>query len=191
MINKQSYGFNTFAANRIGEIHCHSDPEDWYWIEGKLNIADMTTRGCKVSELNEKSEWQNGPEFLKLDEKDWPIMKETNVSEIPELKKGFVAATIVKAQQASLADEFDINRFSKYKLLLYTTARIMKLFQRYKSGGNKQDVEIQPNDIRQAEELWIKKAQEGMENELLKGKYKRLQPCVKDEMIVVGGRTEA
>ena len=34
MINKESYGFNTFAANRIGEIHRNTSQDNWYWIEG-------------------------------------------------------------------------------------------------------------------------------------------------------------
>ena len=65
MINKESYGFNTFAANRIGEIHRNTSQDNWYWIEGTLNIADITTRGRKASELHKDSTWQNGPEFLK------------------------------------------------------------------------------------------------------------------------------
>ncbi|XP_033116820.1 uncharacterized protein LOC117116838 [Anneissia japonica] len=36
MIQKQSYGFKTFAATRIGEIQRHTDPQDWFWIAGKI-----------------------------------------------------------------------------------------------------------------------------------------------------------
>ena len=45
MVQKESYGFNTFAAIRVGEIQEGTSPSDWYWVEGKLNIADCTTRG--------------------------------------------------------------------------------------------------------------------------------------------------
>ena len=30
MISKESYGFNTFVANRIGEIQEKTDPSEWY-----------------------------------------------------------------------------------------------------------------------------------------------------------------
>ena len=30
MINKDSYGFRTFAANRIGEIQEYTEKENWY-----------------------------------------------------------------------------------------------------------------------------------------------------------------
>lgn len=32
MIQKETYGFNTFAATRIGEIQEGTIPADWYWI---------------------------------------------------------------------------------------------------------------------------------------------------------------
>ena len=30
MIEKESYGFNTYAANRIGEIHQNTKQDEWY-----------------------------------------------------------------------------------------------------------------------------------------------------------------
>ena len=50
MIQKNSYGFNTFAATRIGEIQEGTSQTDWYWIESEHNIADCLTRGKKPSE---------------------------------------------------------------------------------------------------------------------------------------------
>ena len=66
MIQKESYGFNTFVALRVGEVQGHTNPQNWYWIDGKLNIADWITRGKNPDELGPGSTWQNGPEFLKL-----------------------------------------------------------------------------------------------------------------------------
>ena len=64
MIRKKSYGFNTFAANRIGEINRATKEDEWYCIESPLNVADLVTRGCKISELGADSTWQKGPPFL-------------------------------------------------------------------------------------------------------------------------------
>ena len=50
MIQKESYGFNTFTATRIGEIQENTDP-DWVWIDGGENIADVMTRGVQIDEL--------------------------------------------------------------------------------------------------------------------------------------------
>ena len=37
-IQKDSYGYQTFFANRIGEIQKAGPVEDWRWVEGNLNI---------------------------------------------------------------------------------------------------------------------------------------------------------
>ena len=44
MTQKNSYGFNTFAATRIGEIQEGTNVEDWYWCDSEHNIADWLTR---------------------------------------------------------------------------------------------------------------------------------------------------
>ena len=66
MVNKGSYGHNTFDGNRVGEIHRNSEPEEWYWVEGDINIADIITRGASPAELGEGTLWQCGPKFLQL-----------------------------------------------------------------------------------------------------------------------------
>ena len=51
MLQKELYGFNTFAAIRIREIQEGNNLKDWYWFEGKVNIADWTTRGKSPDEI--------------------------------------------------------------------------------------------------------------------------------------------
>lgn len=38
-IQRDSYGYQTFFANRVGEIQKSAAVEDWWWIPGDLNIA--------------------------------------------------------------------------------------------------------------------------------------------------------
>ena len=45
MISKESYGFNTYVANRIGEIQAKTVSSEWFLVSGKLNISDWLTRG--------------------------------------------------------------------------------------------------------------------------------------------------
>ena len=68
MINRDSYGFNTFVVVRIGEIQSHTDPNEWFWISGDVNVADIIARGKSPKQIGEKSIWQSGPEFMKLPE---------------------------------------------------------------------------------------------------------------------------
>lgn len=44
-IQRDSYGYRTFYANRVGEIYKAGPVQDWWWICGALNIADIITRG--------------------------------------------------------------------------------------------------------------------------------------------------
>lgn len=39
-VKKESYGYNTFVATRVGEIQEGTNYNEWYWIEGELNVAD-------------------------------------------------------------------------------------------------------------------------------------------------------
>ena len=184
MVGKQSYGFNTFIANRIGEIHRNTEQCNWYWIEGKKNIADLVTRGCDISELNSTSQWQNGPEFLKLSESEWPIKHETNIDCLPEQRKLFVgSANTAVSQQGSLTSTINIEGFSKYRLLLYTTARIMKLYKRFKNGGDKFDCAISLDDVQAAEKVWIQEAQFQLHKEIENKKHQALNPKTEDQII--------
>ena len=112
MISKSSYGFNTFAANRIGEIQEGTVSDEWYWTPGKLNIADWVTRGKRPSEIGSGSKWQSGPEFLQKPISEWPISQTVNVKELPDRTK---QVYILKGQSLSdsLANRIDLERFSK------------------------------------------------------------------------------
>ena len=190
MINKGSYGFNTFAGNKIGEIHRQAKPEEYFWMEGKNNIADIITRGCPPQELGEGSTWQTGPDFLKLPKEEWPIFSEVEEMELPERKKkAFTGVSTVEGEE-TLSKRFDLNRFSKFTRLIYTTARVLNLYKYYKKDNTRDNKEVKPVDIKDAERFWIIDAQSGMHEKIKKGKLKKLQPRVADGLIVVGGRTE-
>ena len=73
MTAKDSYGFNTFAALRIGEIQQKTDVNSWLHIPGKENISDILTRGAPPSMLGQGSVWQTGPEWLIKDKSMWPV----------------------------------------------------------------------------------------------------------------------
>ena len=189
MIDKDSYGFNTFAANRIGEIHRGTMKHEWYWVSGKLNVSDLTTRGCSPEELGEDSIWQRGPEFLGMSEEEWPVRSDTSVIEIPEMKIATAYVGVI-CEVESLASRIDVSRFSKWTLLQHTTARVMKLYVRFKTGGNRHQVDVLPVDLQRAEEFWIKEAQRKLHGHLHERQYVKLIPTYENGIAFVGGRTE-
>ena len=74
-IRKPSRGFKPFVANRVGEIQSSTSPQQWRHVRSKENPADLPTRGTSVANLTDNALWWSGPEFLQLDEEEWPESK--------------------------------------------------------------------------------------------------------------------
>ena len=186
MVHKESYGFGTFAANRIGEIQRATEPDEWGWIEGKLNAADAITRGSKVKEIIGECDWLNGPEFLRDPVKEWPVRWEVRRDiKLPEMKKATEVIAKVEGEiKESLEARIDANRFSSWRRLVFTTARILQLYKRFKTTKGSPNLEAET--VEQARVLWFKEAQREMKVE----EHAKLRPQIKDEVIVVGGRAE-
>ena len=190
MVNKDSYGFGTFVANRVGEIQRLTNKEEWKWVEGSLNAADAITRGCQVKDIEDNAIWINGPPFLKQPESEWPVRAEVRKDiSLPETKKKieFVGKTEMVTEE-TLESRIDPHRFSKWSLLLCTTARILQLYQKYRRP-RKQILETEGlslGNMEEAKRLWIKDAQKGLD---LK-KCIKLRPREVDGIVVVGNRAE-
>ncbi|XP_063747648.1 uncharacterized protein LOC134869709, partial [Eleginops maclovinus] len=100
-IHRDSYGYQTFFANRIGEIQKSASVEDWWWIPGTLNIADTITRGAALKDLQET--WQSGPEFLRRPLEEWPIKSAEEVvidarDSISKLQRKAFSAVMTRGQ---------------------------------------------------------------------------------------------
>ena len=67
-VQSQSHEFKPFVANRIGEIHWATSPQQWQHIPGTCNPADLPTRGLSAKELTDSKFWMEGPTFLKCDD---------------------------------------------------------------------------------------------------------------------------
>ena len=192
MVHRQSYGFNTYVGNRVGEIQTMSDPNEWAWISGSPdeNIADIITRGCGPLELSSMSTWQQGPSFLSLPEEDWPVRFPVKETVIPEehmkksTKTNVVAATVQIDDDSSSG--IDPTGCSRWQVLVMATARIIRLVKRYKKGSRSSDSEPTLEDHQEAELFWIKSAQKKINLDACK----KLSPIVEDGVYRVGGRTE-
>lgn len=101
-IQKDSYGYQSFFANRVGEIQKAGHVDNWRWVEGKANIADLITRGAPPEDLDEGSAWQEGPAFLKLPFEEWPVKTAGEVissvtGDIAALQRKAFSATVMSA----------------------------------------------------------------------------------------------
>lgn len=102
-IQRESYGYQTLFANRIGEIQNNTRIQDCWWIPGPHNIADVITRGVSPQDLDEDSEWQSGPKFLSLPANEWLIksakeLAATARESIKKLQKKAFGAALTRAE---------------------------------------------------------------------------------------------
>ncbi|KAJ8032137.1 hypothetical protein HOLleu_25575 [Holothuria leucospilota] len=191
MIQKESYGYKTFAATRIGEIRQESEPNDWWWCKGELNVADFITRGRTSQEIGTNSTWQDGPGFLALPVDQWPVGQSCYERTLPERVKVVMVEDVEEID--SLASRINLRKYSSYDKLLRVTARVLSLYRKKKLSGAVSDPTAE--DIRMAEMFWVREAQRPMLRLFEEDKrqfnklYARLGPRLREDgIIVVGAR---
>ncbi|XP_075164613.1 uncharacterized protein LOC142237137 [Haematobia irritans] len=127
-INSDHRKYKQYVANRVAEILEGSGMDNWNWCPGTKNPADEATRAKYPIKYEADGRWKNGPDFLKLDESQWPTesnMENYEDSTNSELRSKFVF--LVARQVCSIIP--DINRFSKYSRLKRTMAWVHRYIQ--------------------------------------------------------------
>ena len=66
-----------FIQNRIDKVRKLILPKAWNFCPGRLNPADLPTRGVKTRDLKNSEIWWQGPKFLRESEEAWP--KQPNI----------------------------------------------------------------------------------------------------------------
>ena len=183
-IQKESYGFATFVAIRIGEIQSLTDPVDWWWIPTGENPADMVTRVNPAENLSTKSMWQRGPSFLTKPVENWPISKEMCQQELPD-RIGVIMS--VQDESCSNTDvrrfsDVPLERFNDFKKLITVISILIKVAERrtFKGAGHATFSEKE-----KAEREMVKFIQQDIPD--WKKRYRRLGPEKSDEGLVVVG----
>ena len=183
MIQKETYGFNTCAAKRIGKIQEGTNPSDWYWMEGELSIADWITRGKKPKEIDADSSWKKGPEFSQKADSEWPIKKIFNGEELLERVK--TAMTTQVTVNDTTSPEIDITRYSSHTKLIRVTARVLAVSQRNSRPSLKNAAKTStPADIERAELFRNRKPQESLKELVIEGKFKRIRDDAWDHYVM-------
>ncbi|GBL93301.1 hypothetical protein AVEN_130832-1 [Araneus ventricosus] len=104
--------WGTFVGNRVKEILSITESSQWSYIPGKLNPADLASRGCTPRQLL-RSRWWEGPAFRKGPPESWTncesIADEASVNS--ELKKEKVLDLTVKTEVREWFEKF--SNFSK------------------------------------------------------------------------------
>ncbi|GFQ73003.1 hypothetical protein TNCT_517161 [Trichonephila clavata] len=61
-----------FVSNWVHEIQDLTNPQNWRFVKGEQNPADIDSRGCSAEELMKNSRFWHEPHWLTLSEENWP-----------------------------------------------------------------------------------------------------------------------
>ncbi|XP_059223120.1 uncharacterized protein LOC131996933 [Stomoxys calcitrans] len=140
-LRKPPCAWSTFVGNRVSEILENVGNENWRHVDSESNPADIASRGCTPSDLQDHSLWWHGPQWLILPKGRWPafqVPEDTNLEE----------KTVKVLATSSLEDP--LIRFSSlsraYRVIAYTL-RIWR-----NTGSNRSHLRVSSLEIT-AEEI--------------------------------------
>ena len=128
-IRSESSKYKVFVGNRTKLIQEKTNKEDWRWVPGIENPADIPSRGTWPLNKEQMKLWLNGPEFI--NNGCYPEQPQTKAP-TEECKKTTVQAVTVEKPKPII----DMNRFSSINRLLNTTAYVFR-FGKRNTGARK------------------------------------------------------
>ncbi|XP_064646215.1 uncharacterized protein LOC135499401 [Lineus longissimus] len=207
-IRGQSRRYKPFISHRIAEIQEETCPQQWRHVPGKKNPADLATRGASVHDLIHDSFWTYGPDFLQLEEKNWPTPKNIDQPEFSEqaqdeIPKNKVQTFATCHGENTLVNEsiIDCHRYSSMSRLVRVTAWVLRFVHVLKTRQKPSYPVLELRELDRAEQYWIRQVQQETLSPVIKslrsdkpctsGNLKPLLPFLDDEGFVrVGGRLQ-
>ena len=72
-IRNEKRRFHSYVANRVSTIRELAQSEQWNYVPGDANPADIVSRGISVNQYNQR--WFQGPDYLKTYKSEWSLQK--------------------------------------------------------------------------------------------------------------------
>lgn len=128
-IRGQPSRWKTYVGNRTNEIREKMAPENWRYVPTNTNPADLASRGLFPSELMNNKLWWNGPDWLQMDEAEWPAQP-TQFDTLEEMR------TSKLTHMVSIKNEY-FDRYSSWISLQRTTALCLRFVSNCRSKKKK------------------------------------------------------
>ncbi len=156
-----------FVQNRVNEIRRNVSPSLWNYCPGVSNPADLPSRGLSALETAMSQLWRQGPNWL-YENFPWKSPENTSMPEecAIELKATASHLSLLTTDAKGSVDKLlSCNKFSSLSKLLRVTALIVKAIKRFKGAAADDCTSLTPEELIQAEILWIKDAQQPLESQ--------------------------
>jgi len=145
--------WNTFVANRVGEIQSSLSPSEWHYVKSKDNPADLISQGATPEQLKNSNLWWEGPNWLKIgnnfQEKE---RSKIEIDGVPEERKRALIC-LNRIQQPMIRFE----RFSSLLRLLRVTAYLLRFIYNLKCKREKRKLKhLSAVDLKEARDTLVK-----------------------------------
>ncbi len=118
-----------YCKSVLSEILDATEVNQWHYCPTKLNPADDGTRGLPVLSITTSSRWLLGPDFLLLDESEWPedITNKVINDVVPGVGTESDVIFTGKTTAQSEPDELvNLTRYSSYSCALTVMAYVQR-----------------------------------------------------------------
>ena len=156
-----------FIQNRVNEVRSLTPIECWSHCPGKDNPADVPSRGLTPLELSVNLLWRNGPKWLSegAGDREQPAdeMPEECIAEMKAADRKLIHSLLANDSTTGLQQIMKCEDYSSLSKLLRVTAIVLKfvrlLMSKVKSADHEKEPPGHPDDLTQAEKLWIVESQ--------------------------------
>ena len=154
-IANESRRFNVFVSNRVSVIHDLTSLEQWHFVPGVENPADLLTRGETPYSLD-TIRWFDGPSFLHTFKSTWPEESHGSVLDAsdPEVK---ATSCFLVSDESDPLEKLCLH-YSEWYALKRAVAWILRL-KLMLSGACKDKGVLRVQELREAEVSILRHAQ--------------------------------
>ena len=163
-LNKE---WKQFVQNCVNKIHKLVPSECWSHYPGQENPADMPSRGLTTTELTVSKLWRSGPEWLEdeinVDCDQQQLAMPTECTAELKAKDKKMVHSLLNCQSPTPSNLESIicgEKYSTLSRLLRVTAYVLRFISLLKKPNGRQMLSaLEPEEIAEAERLWIIQSQ--------------------------------
>lgn len=150
--------------NRVQEIQKLSQDSIWRHCIGKLNPADLLTRGVSASDLIKNEHWLKGPQFLSSVNDEWLTNNNDSFSAFLN-DETLCVLNVSEGKTINVSEPiFSLNNYERLEKCLRVTAYIMRIFRR--NTNKSKSLHLTVDELLEAEIYWIKNEQHVFQQEI-------------------------
>ena len=168
-IHGETQEWKQFVQNRVLEIRKLVPINCWRHCPGKVNPADLASRGITSADSGALETWLKGPEWM-LNDIGTETIEIRNNQQVPEEcitemkvkdRQSFQKTCSLVCTEASyqIQNVIDVRRFSSFQKLITVTSMVLRFVRRSRKAHLKEEEDKRNSEAEIAENIWFKQIQ--------------------------------